>query len=133
MLIKVIMLTLIFSIIFLSSCNSLYKNLNIIDIDSIKISRYQNYYETEPYSEIHINNKKDINKIIRYLKILPGKGKQNKDFHTFKASKLSLEIISKEKSAVIYIIEDRVEIEKYMYYRNLYYWEKKLVFLINSY
>ena len=130
---KLIKITLMCSIIFLIACNSLYKSMNIGDVASIKISRYQNYYETVPYSEIYINNKKDIKRIINYLKILPGNGKQDKEFHTFKASKISLEIISKEGSTVIYIIEDRVEIEKYMYYSRIYYWEKKLVLLINSY
>ncbi len=130
---KIIKIITILCIFILSSCNSLYKSLNITDVENIKISRYENYYETEPFSEIYIKDEKDINIIIKYLKLLPVKSRQDKDFHTFDASKISIEIRSKEESATIHIIEDRVETGKYMFYSRVYFWEKKLVSLINSY
>ena len=123
----------IFFVAFIFSCNSLYKSINIRSVDEIKISRYENYYEGEPYGEIYVKDKEDIDKIIRYLKMLPAKGEINKGFHNFSNSKISLEFISDNDSKIIHIIDGRLEIEKYMFYSRLYYCEQKLVILVNSF
>lgn len=125
----VLYLTLILSL----SCSSQYSRMNMDDVVTIKVSKFVNYYEQEPYSVTCIMSKDDISRITRSLKFLLGDGVEHKDYHDFKMSKISVEFLFEDNVAKINIIGDRVELKSYVYYPHLSWFERRFVALIKSY
>jgi len=99
----------------------------------IRISKYENYYERTPYTEIYIRDRESIDRVLSYLKFIDANSIEIKDSHDFLSTRTSIDFIFKDRVKQISIIGDKIEIGDYKYARGLSYFKKRFVKLINSF
>ncbi|QEN04866.1 hypothetical protein EW093_09165 [Thiospirochaeta perfilievii] len=115
------------------SCNSIHSSFMLKNTTYIKISKYENYYERTPYTEIYIRDRESIDRVLSYLKFIDANSIEIKDSHDFLSTRTSIDFIFKDRVKQISIIGDKIEIGDYKYARGLSYFKKRFVKLINSF
>lgn len=117
----------------LFSCSSLYTTLDLKGVESIKISYFENFYESEPIGATYINNKPDVTKILLYLIFLPDSGIIDKFYHDFRTPRISIEFYVDDRVENLSIINDRLTVKTYTYYKRNFWLEKSFVRLIKGF
>lgn len=117
----------------LISCSSVFNGMDLKNVYSVKISWFENYYEEYPTHSVEINNYNEIRNLLKYLKRINIKWFTKDTIHNFTMTKVKIELHNVDSVKIIYIVNNKLEIDNKLYFTDKSFWITKFINQINEY